>query len=335
MSDLLNLTDEELMATDLSTLVLEEPKEQSVQETPSEEVVVEQEVSEPTQTNEQTETPLDETATETNETEVVEPEVTAIDYQAFYETMTKPFKANGREIKIENADDAIRLMQMGANYSKKMESLKPNLGLVKLLEQNGLTNKEQLAFLVDLKNKKPEAVAKFIQESNIDLYDFDASIAENYTPSANVELAEPTAFESTLEELLEQSPEFNQVLTQMSGWDSKSKSILYDEPKILRELATQQANGLYDKIVNVVESERLLGRLTDMTYLEAYATVETMLKAKQQENKFVAPKPQNTKPSTNSDKKLNAGMPQKAVNAKGELVDLSALSDDEIMKLIL
>lgn len=333
MSDLHNLTDEELMATDLSTLVLKENQEQKVEEGNTE--VTGQETPEPNQESGQSEVTELNTSEEVTQTaeDNTEPEVKTIDYQTFYETMTKPFKANGHEIQIENAEDAIRLMQMGAGYSKKMEKLKPNLRLVKLLEQNGLTDSEQLAFLVDLKNKKPEAVAKFIQESNIDLYDFDASIAENYTPSANVELTEPTAFESTLEELLEQSPEFNQVLTQMSGWDSKSKSILYDEPKILRELATQQANGMYDKIVNVVESERLLGRLTDKTYLEAYAIVETMLNEKQQENKFVAPKPQNTNQSTISDKKANAGVPQKALNAKETIVDLSALSDEEILKL--
>ena len=45
------------------------------------------------------------------------------DYQAFYEKLTKPFKANGREIQVQNADDMIALMQQGANYSKRWHSL--------------------------------------------------------------------------------------------------------------------------------------------------------------------------------------------------------------------
>ena len=61
-----------------------------------------------------------------------------IDYKAEYERLTQSFKANGKEIAVANVDEAISLMQMGANYNKKMAALKPNLKLLKLLENNKL-----------------------------------------------------------------------------------------------------------------------------------------------------------------------------------------------------
>ena len=40
-------------------------------------------------------------------------------------TLTKPFKANGREIQITKPEDMISLMQKGLNYVKNMTELKP------------------------------------------------------------------------------------------------------------------------------------------------------------------------------------------------------------------
>ena len=57
-----------------------------------------------------------------------------LDYKAEYEKLLKPFKANGRDIQVGSVDDAIALMQMGANYNKKMAALKPNMKLLKMLE---------------------------------------------------------------------------------------------------------------------------------------------------------------------------------------------------------
>lgn len=255
-------------------------------------------------------------------------------FKEFYETLTKPFKANGREIQITNADDFIRLAQMGVNYSKKMEHLKPNLSLLKMLEKNGLNNAEELAFLVDLKNKKPEAIAKYVRDNDIDLYETDISIADNYTPS--VPMYETSNFEMVLEEVLNDNPKMNEVMQEMSKWDNESKSILYEQPAILQEISRQKANGFYDEVVSILDRERLLGRLTDMTYLQAYAHIETMLMEREKQTEsFVAPRPtQQTTVAT--DKKRQAAVPQnhqKAANLNE--INLAALSDEEILKLTL
>ena len=56
------------------------------------------------------------TATE----ETASPE-TPVDYKALYEQVTAPFKANGKTISIQSVEEATQLMQMGANYTKKMQ----------------------------------------------------------------------------------------------------------------------------------------------------------------------------------------------------------------------
>ena len=60
-------------------------------------------------------------------------EESAVDYKTEYERLLAPFKANGRDISVKGVDDAITLMQMGANYNKKMAALKPNLKLLNFI----------------------------------------------------------------------------------------------------------------------------------------------------------------------------------------------------------
>lgn len=95
------------------------------------------------------------------------------DYEKLYNELLSPFRANGKEIQIDKVEDARRLMQMGANYNKKMAALKPHLKTLKLLENNGLLDEQKLSFYIDIEQKKPEAIAKLLKDSNIDPLDFD------------------------------------------------------------------------------------------------------------------------------------------------------------------
>lgn len=331
MSDLYNLSDDELLQTDLTSMDTPEVTNEDTDVKESNTTVNDHE-----QTTEDTvdteDTQVDETNQETSDEptdEVTEPQ-TAPDYEAFYQQLTKPFKANGREISIDNADDAIRLMQMGANYSKKMEQLKPKQALLKVLEENQLDNKEKLGFLIDLVNKKPEAIAKLVKESDIDLYDFDLEQANDYEPQINI--PEPSLFEEVLQEVIEHNPVMSEVVNHMVGWDSHSKEVIFNEPDMLRTFSEHKANGLYDMIINKIEHERMFGRLVNMPYLQAYATIEQSL-AQTQANKFTAPRPSN-KPDNNLDKKKKAGLPNTSGSASPEQFNALQISDEELLKLM-
>ena len=81
---------------------------------------------------------LDTSKKDSTETKEDTPETTEFDYESAYKKVSEPFKANGVDMQVKDPKDMIRLMQMGANYQKKMSQLKPNLKLIKMLEKNEL-----------------------------------------------------------------------------------------------------------------------------------------------------------------------------------------------------
>lgn len=322
IKDLYALSDEELMNEDLSG----EPMQEEALTDETEETVAHD-----TQTAD--EVVVEEETTQSEETD----EVSEIDYKAFYETMTKPFRANGREVQISNVDDAIRLMQQGANYSKKMEELKPKRALIKTLEQHGLTDKEQLGYLVDLANKDPKAIAKLVKESGIDLYEFDVEQANEYSP--NLQIQEPTAFEDIVSEITANNPDAIDVLNVIGQWDDETKDFLYNKPDGLRIFAEHKANGFFDKVVGIIENERMFGRMTDKTYLEAYADIEAMLNAQNaQQSKpqsFTGTRPNQNKPmQVSNDKKRKAGMPNSANTAQTTTFNPLTITDEELIQYL-
>lgn len=323
--DIYNLSDDELLALD--TAPVQDTAEEVQADDSGEPQETEQDTSEEAISEEDSQAPEYELPNQDKE----------IDYEAFYQKMTTPFKANGREIKIDDPDDAIRLMQQGVNYSKRMEELKPKRALLKVLEERGLADKDKLGYLIDLANKEPKAIAKLLKESDIDLYEFDTSQADEYQP--NLEVNEPTLFEDTLTEVTSNYPEMNEVLPQIGQWDTESKNALFSEPSILRVLAEQKRTGFYDKVVNIVEQERILGRLDNMPFLQAYSAVESALikqnnnpqSSNQSNHSFVDTRP--TASDNNTDKKKKAGTPNSNPASNTNTINMLAISDEELLNL--
>ena len=70
-----------------------------------------------------------------------------VDYKSIYEQVFKPFKANGKEITPKSVEDIISLMQMGANYTKKMQLMAPMKKVVQSLD-NAKIDEQELNFLI-------------------------------------------------------------------------------------------------------------------------------------------------------------------------------------------
>lgn len=358
------MTDDEIRNLDLSTYdfsfdAIESDGEQSDDSTTSDpslttpeaqntEEVVEEQVDDSTaeaETNSETHDTVEaeESSADTDTVDSSE-EVTndqpseVVDYQAFYNQLTTPFKANGREIQVKDANDMIALMQQGANYSKKMAQLKPNLNLVKTLETHGLNDPEKLAYLVDLYNKKPEAIAKLVKDADIDLYSFDTEQADNYTPQAVVN--ESTPLQEVIEGLYEQHQNFGQVIQDVSTlWDDQSKSIVAENPAILQAMAQQADAGLYQQIIHALDYERMLGRMVHVPFLQAYSEIEARIlnaqanQAPKAQESFTAPRPTQQTQVTNQDKKRKASTPKTGGNnTLNADFDPLKLSDEEFMK---
>lgn len=199
-------------------------------------------------------------------------------FEDAYKEIMAPFKANGREFAPQSADEVKRLMQMGANYTKKMQALKPNLKLMRMLENNGLLDEGKLAYLIDLERKDPAAIQKLMRDGQIDPMDIDTATEPTYKPSNHaVSDAEMALHEKVGD--LQSTPtgrETLQIINQQ--WDQVSKEEVFKDPRIMTLIDGQRANGIYSQISAEVDRQMTLGYLDQNTpFLEAYKTVGDQL----------------------------------------------------------
>lgn len=278
-----------------------------------------------------------------------EEESAAIDFEAEYKRLLAPFRANGREVKVESVDDALALMQMGANYNKKMAALKPNIKLMKMLENNGLLSEEKLSFLIDLDKKSPEAISKLVKDSGLDLMDLDTEKAGEYKPKIHSVDDREVELDTVLDEIQE-TPTYTQTLEIVSKkWDGASKQTVANSPQLLKVINDHVASGIYTMISEEVERERLFGRLNNLSDIEAYRQVGDAIQARGGFNHLVpnqgkpaAPKiVVQPKPKALNEDKLNekrrAASSTKPANASSANADAGinplGLSDEEFSKL--
>jgi len=263
-----------------------------------------------------------------------------------------PFKANGKEFVPESPDEVIRLAQQGANYVKKMSALKPNLRMMRMLENNGLLDEEKLTFLIDLNSGNQEAIKKFLKEKSVDPMDIDIDEEPKYQPGNHQVSDTEIAFSNTLQDVMstEGGPMTVQII--QNQWDDRSKEAVYADPSILPLINEQRRNGIYDRIVNEIDRRRILGTLTDGTpFLEAYRNIGTELHEAgklipQEQAQAPAPQSQHRRPiasrpghSRNSASAPNAAAARAASPArtspkqpKPEFDPLS-MTDEEIMEM--
>ena len=175
------------------------------------------------------------------------------DVQEFHAKITAPFKANGKDYQISSPEEAISLMQKGLNYNAKMNGIKDYVSAGRMLEQHELLNKpEELAFLIDLYNKKPEAMAKLIKDSGIDAYELGEEKAEGYKPTP---IQAPSENVYQLREIIAANKEdahFNAMYADVTNWDDTSQQAILNNPNTLLVLQAHKANGAYDTIMKRV-----------------------------------------------------------------------------------
>lgn len=288
-------------------------------------------------------------------TEVVDPakevppkeEAPIVDFEAEYKRLLAPFKANGRDIQVNSVDDALSLMQMGANYNKKMAGLKPNLKLMKMLENNGLLSEDKIGWLIDLDKKNPEAINKLVKESGINPMDLDAEKAGEYKPKIHTVDDREMELDTVLDEI-QSTTSYNRTLAIVSKeWDGPSKQVIAQQPQLLKLINDHVDRGIYDLISKEVESGRMLGRLAGLSDIEAYRQVGDAIQARggfnhlgsSQTKPDTAPVVVQPKPKKVEDDKLNdkrraasSSTPVVAGSVAKDFNPLS-LSDEEFNKL--
>jgi hypothetical protein len=279
--DILDIPDDEI--DEYYSKLEESSNEEEVQQEESsdegtneeEDVEASQTISEPLSDDEEG----DSTDEDDTDDSTASEEATELDYKQEYDKLLAPFKANGKEMQVSSIEDARQLMQMGANYTKKMKALAPNLKIVKLLENNGLLDEGKISFLIDLSRKDPNAVTKFLKDSNIDPLDLDMDNAEKYQPKAYTVSDKELELDSVLDEI--KDTESFKVTADVIGnkWDEPSKKVILDNPVLIKIINEHVQAGIYEKIQSVVERERMLGRLVGLSDIEAYKQVGDVIQA--------------------------------------------------------
>lgn len=270
-----------------------------------------------------------------NETKDSE-EKSSEEYKAFYEALTSSFRAAGKEVQITNPDDIKALMQQGISYSQKMAAMKPGLNILRTLDKHDLNDPDKISYLIDLHNRDPQAIAKLVKDSKIDLYELDNNEESNYVPRNKI--VEETKIESVIEDL-KHLPSFSVLLESVNGeWDEDSKKFVVDNPQVLKVLTAQVESGMFKKIADAVEYEQMLGRLKDVPYIEAYSIIESRMaqgsspKQEKPKKTFKASRPK-AKPTNNS-KKRKVASPTSG-GAKGDVsFNPLEISDEELLEIM-
>jgi hypothetical protein len=226
------------------------------------------ETTEDTATTEEDETPGSET---TEDAPKAGEE--GFDYKSAYETMMKPFKANGKVVNVESPDELVQLAQMGANYTKKMQGLQPHLKVVRMLQNHGVMDEQKLSYLIDLDKRDPAAIQKLVKDSGIDPMDIDTSADSSYRSKDRRVTDEEYRFTSTLEEVAS-NPAGKEVVASINkDWDRKSKDAIWADPNIMRVLTSQKESGIFDQITTEIERRQTLGKLQGVAFIQAYKDV--------------------------------------------------------------
>ena len=276
--------------------------------------------------------------------------VTEADYAGIGKRILAPFKANGRDIQVKSVDDAIQLMQMGANYNHKMAGLKPNLAMLKLLEKNELLDTEKINYLIDLYQKKPEAIAKLVKDSGIDPMDMDTSKDVLYSPTQRAVPEKEIQLEGVLDELKD-SPHYTPMLDLVGKtWDESSRAAIMQAPQVLKVLNNHMVQGIYPRIADRVAYERSMGRLSGLNDVLAYQQIGDAMYAAGEFNDVFTPAAANkgvapqqvtaavAKPGLKEDPKTAArrkavGSTTSGVTAQKQVINPLELSDAEFEKM--
>ena len=223
---------------------------------------------------------VEETSDDDDDDEV-EPvdESPTVDIEAEYRKLIgSPIKANGTELVIDSVDDAIKLIQMGANYYKKVEQLKPAQKVITMLEKADMLDEQKLSFAIDLLNKDKGAIAKLVE--GMDTYELQDEQHKDYVPTNRSVSDEQLTLDNVIQEV-SSTPTGHRTLEVLgTKWDVASRETVVSNPEVIRVLNQHMADGTFDTVSNEVEKQRMLGNIpAGLNNIQAYKFVGDQLYA--------------------------------------------------------
>lgn len=269
-----------------------------------------------------------------------------VNYQEAYQKIMAPFKANGKTMEVKSPEEAIQLMQMGANYTRKMQELQPHRKTLMMLENNGLMDPAKLSYLIDLEKGNPEAIKKLLKDSKFDVLSVNLDEESTYQQGNHAVSDDEVNFKTTVRELNSNATGTETLNVINQTWDQASKEVLWTNPDVMVHIHQQRESGVYARITSEVERRRTLGQIQPgVPFLQAYKLVGDEMQAAGSFNDLLKPKvnkppvaPVATgvvlpKPKPTDSKvaaaAVNRGAPGKATTPKA----IFDMSDEEFMNL--
>ena len=204
-------------------------------------------------------------------------ETDTFNYENAYNQVTAPFKANGATMQVKSPEDIVRLMQMGAGAQKQMAKLKPNLKLIKMLENNNLLDERRLNNLIDLSKNDSKAIAKLVKDSGVDPDEIDIENAGTYQPNNYTVTDSEYELDQVLDSI-KHTDTFDKTIDLLtSEWDDKSKTFVSENPNVIKVINDHMLNGVYDKVNAIMQQDKALGKLSGVSDVDAYKQIIDML----------------------------------------------------------
>ena len=255
-----------------------------------------------------------------------------INYEDVVRQIFSPFKANGKEIAPRTVEDVVQLMQMGANYTKKMQSIAPMRKAVESLSNAGIDSEEKLSYLIDLYKGDKEAIKQLLKNNQIDAMDLDLDEV-NYSPNKqNIASDADVKFAETLSNINESLPQIQNIIDKQ--WDAESKKILLSDPKALQALHEEIQMGRFEPVQKQLEVERTFGRYQGVPDIQAYIDILNRMSAQEQYQQQMQEQPR--KVARHVPDKRKAAPTRVKPKASGTSLtpkDLFSMSDEEFEKL--
>ena len=256
-----------------------------------------------------------------------------VDYKSIYEQVFKPFKANGKEITPKSVEDIISLMQMGANYTKKMQLMAPMKKVVQSLD-NAKIDEQELNFLIDVSKGDKEAIKQLLIKHKIDPLEIDLDGDNTYSPRNNIASDEDVEFNDTLMDIHDSLPRIQEILN--NTWDDNSKKAILKDPRLMRALHEEVQMGRFDEVQKRLEAEKTFGRYKGVSDVNAYIDLVSKMEQERMKTKTQPETPTKTESTKKIPDKSKAA-PTKGKTSKSSssltAKDLLSMSDDEFNKL--
>ena len=272
---------------------------------------------------------------------------TPANYEELYKKVMAPFKANGKMIDLKDPAEAIQLMQMGANYTRKLQELQPQRKLMLMLQNNGLLNEDKLSFLIDLDKRNPEAIKKLVKEAGIDPLDIDTSVATTYQTGNHKVTDAEANFRNVLDEIGSTTDGRVTLQAINDGWDQASKEVLWKQPELITTMHNQREAGVYQIVVDEIHRQKTLGTLPpNVPFIEAYSVVgDRLLETDAFDHlpaikqlkphrtpAVVATRTSSPKPVAVNGDKASAASPSRSTPRTATTVNPLSMSDEEFLK---